>query len=306
MRNSLDHLPERKRQDLAWALKVLFEEFEAATIHGSSGHKRRAEILKVVLFGSYATGKWVADPVGGYFSDYDLLIVVNDPRLTDPLDFWGKADERLTRDHLVTERLSAPVNFIVHDLPDVNEQLRLGRYFFKDVARDGVALYEAPGHDFVSAGDLSPAEALKEARNYFDEWFRSASQYRITAEDHVHRGADWTKKAAFEYHQAVERLYTCTLLVGTLYAPKTHRLNFLRSRTEDMDGRLAAAWPRATKADRRCFELLRRAYVEARYSPHYKVSARELAWIGERVAELSALVEQVCLERLAAMADRAV
>lgn len=95
MRTSLDHLPERKRQDLAWLLKVLFEEFEAAIAGGASAHKRRAAILKVVLFGSYAVGKWVEDPVGGYFSDYDVLVVVNDPKLTDVLDYWAKADERL-------------------------------------------------------------------------------------------------------------------------------------------------------------------------------------------------------------------
>ena len=254
----------------------------------------------MILFGSYATEQWVEDPVGGYFSDYDLLVVVNDPRLTDPLDYWGKADQRLARDYLVTKRLTAPVNFIVHDLADVNEQLRRGRYFFKDVARDGIALYEAPGQDFSQPGALGPAEALGEATGYFEEWFSTATGFADTARYSMEQ--DRSKEAAFLLHQAVERLYTCVLLVGTLYAPKTHRLSFLRARAEDQDSRLAAAWPRTSRADRRSFELLRRAYVEARYSPHYKISARELAWLAEHVAELTALVEQVCQERLAALA----
>jgi len=59
-----------------------------------------------------------------------------------------------------------------------------------------------------------------------------------------------------------------------------------------------AAWPRRTKFEQRCFELLRRAYVDARYSPHYKISAEELAWLGERVAVLQGLVKTVCEERL--------
>jgi len=29
----------------------------------------------------------VDDPVGGYVSDYDLLVVVNDERLTDVLEY---------------------------------------------------------------------------------------------------------------------------------------------------------------------------------------------------------------------------
>lgn len=68
-------------------------------------------ILKVILYGSYARDDWVADPVGGYFSDYDLLVVVSDERLTDTLDYWAKADDHLRREYGIAKRLSAPVNF---------------------------------------------------------------------------------------------------------------------------------------------------------------------------------------------------
>lgn len=58
------------------------------------------------------------------------------------------------------------------------------------------------------------------------------------------------------------------------------------------------AWPREGKKDKRCFELLRQAYVNARYSPEYRITNEELTWLGERVVELQRLVEAVCLERL--------
>lgn len=300
MQTSLEHLPARKRQDLALAVKVLFEEFEAAVAHGTSGHKRSAEILKIVLFGSYATGKWVEDPLGGYFSDYDLLVVVNDPRLTDVVDYWGKADERLTREYLTLGRLSAPVSFIVHDLADVNDQLRRGRYFFKDIVRDGIALYEAAGHPLASPVDLAPSEALIDAQGYFDEWFESADNFSRLAGVAAESGM--LKEAAFLYHQTTERSYTCFLLVMTLYSPKSHRLNYLRSLSEQIDPRMVEAWPREAKSERRGFELLRRAYVEARYSPHYKITAQELAWLSERATVLKMIVEIICRERLAALA----
>jgi len=86
--------------------------------------------------------------------------------------------------------------------------------------------------------------------------------------------------------------------VLTLYSAKSHKLNFLRSQAEQLDARLIAAWPRATKVEQRCFELLRRAYVDARYSPHYKISAEDLAWLGERVVALLGLVRVVCEDRL--------
>jgi hypothetical protein len=95
------------------------------------------------------------------------------------------------------------------------------------------------------------------------------------------------------------------LLTLTLYSPKSHKLNFLRSQAEGHNARLIEAWPRDTKFAQRCFELLRRAYVEARYSPHYTITAEDLAWIGERVAVLRELVRTVCEERLAALESSA-
>ena len=83
-----------------------------------------------------------------------------------------------------------------------------------------------------------------------------------------------------------------------LYSPKSHKLNFLRSQAEQLDGGLIGVWPRRTKFEQRCFELLRRAYVDARYSPHYKISAEELAWLGERVTVLQDLVKATCEEQL--------
>ncbi len=257
MKTSLDHLPEAKRRELARAVEILFAEFEAVTAGGHSEHKRDAQILKVILFGSYARGDWVDDPVGGYVSDYDLLVVVNHERLTDVLEFWAGADDHLLREYQIAQRLTAPVNFIVHSLADVNERLKHGRYFFTDIVRDGIALYEAPGHPFDRPKKLEPAEALAEGEKYFAEWFESAQRRQELARVALSKG--YSKEAAFDLHQTAERLYHCVLLVLTLYSPKSHKLNFLRSQAEQLDDRLAAAWPRGAKFEQRCFELLRRA-----------------------------------------------
>jgi HEPN domain-containing protein len=110
-------------------------------------------------------------------------------------------------------------------------------------------------------------------------------------------------EGAFVLHQAVERLYHCVLLVLTLYRPKSHKLNFLRSHAEELAPELIEAWPRGDKASRRCFELLRQAYVNARYSPHYEIKDDELRWLSKRVSILQELVKTVCERRLAP-ADR--
>ena len=98
MKTDLDHLPAPKQRELKHVVRVLFEEFEAVTAGATQPWKKRARILKVILYGSYARGDWVDDPIGGYQSDYDILVVVNDARLTDPVEYWGPADDRLMRD----------------------------------------------------------------------------------------------------------------------------------------------------------------------------------------------------------------
>jgi len=299
MKSGLDYLPDAKRRELERVVEILFSEFEAAIAGGKAEFKKQGQILKVILFGSYARGDWVDDPVGGYVSDYDLLVVVNDEKLTDVLEFWAGADEHLLREYQTTHRLTAPANFIVHSLADLNKRLKRGQYFFLDILRDGAALYDAPGYPLERPKKLKPAEALKEAQAYFDEWFPSAEAFARGAQFYI--GEDRPKEAAFSFHQATERLYHCVLLVLTLYSPKSHKLNFLRSQCEQLIPEMAKAWPRATRFERRCFELLRRAYVDARYSPHYKINREELAWLGGRIEVLQGLVKQACDARLEAL-----
>lgn len=296
MKIGLDHLPEGKQRELALAVRILFEEFDAVRGRASQQWKKSGRILKVVLYGSYARGDWVDDPVGGYKSDYDILIVVSDDRLTDIVDFWSVADDRLLREASISKSLSAPVNFIVHSLMDVNNQLERGRPFFIDIVEHGVALYEAEGYAFAVPRKLSPEAAKTEAQVHFDRWFAGASEFLATAR--FTQGEGWKNRSAFLLHQATEQLYHCVLLVLTLYSPKSHKLNFLRSQAEQVTPGLIDAWPREEKFERRAFELLRQAYVNARYSPHYKISEKELAWLTERVAVLRQLVERACRERL--------
>lgn len=296
MRTDTDHLPGQKQQELRAAVRILFEEFAAAICNTTAPWKKQGRILKVILYGSYARGDWVDDPVGGYKSDYDLLVVVNDERLTDVVDYWATADDRLMREMTITQTLSAPVSFIVHSLKDVNKQLEQGRPFFTDIAAQGIALYEAEGFPFATATKLAPDAARSEAQKHFNQWYESACRYLETGLEQ--REKRWDREAAFSLHQAAERLYHCTLLVLTLYSPKSHKLGFLRGHAEEIAPALIGAWPRNDRFSRRCFELLRQAYVNARYSPHYKVSDEELNWLGERVAMLQGLVRDVCSRHL--------
>ncbi|MGN6279016.1 MAG: HEPN domain-containing protein [Sphingomonas sp.] len=300
MRTDLDHLPAGKRRELERVVEILFEEFGDA--NGLATGKRKAgRILKIILFGSYARGGWVDEPhtAKGYQSDYDLLIIVNQAELTDRATYWHRAEERLIREMTITKTLRTPVNFIVHTLQEVNDALAHGRFFFIDIARDGVALYQADDKPLHSPRPKTPQQALDLAREYFEEWFPAAMKRYEGAEFYLSR--EHLKDAAFDLHQAVERLYHCVLLVCTFYTPHVHNIAFLRSQADKVDARLAQVWPRETRECRARFEKLKEAYVKARYSKHYRISAKELTWLAERIEELGQAVHAVCSDRISAL-----
>lgn len=293
MKKSLDHLPARKQAELRQVVEIVRAAFEEAVSTRRADRLKNGKILKIILYGSYARGDWVHDPVGRYFSDFDLLIVVDHEDLTDG-EFWYEAENRTMP---VGPDIRTPVSLIVHSLDDVNEQLDRGRYFFADIVREGVLLYDTPGVRLHKPADLKARVALEEAERHYEKWMASAAEFQAGAGFYIARRS--ANLAAFSLHQAAEHLYHCLLLVVTLYSGKAHNLAFLRKKAEAIDPSLAEAWPRDTKFERRCFELIREAYVKARYSEHYKISDEELAWLATRVADLRTLVDDMCKRRLA-------
>jgi predicted nucleotidyltransferase len=298
MRTDLDHLPPQKQRELERVVQLIFEEFDDAFALAKHEWKKAGRILKVILYGSYARGTWVDEPhtAKGYRSDFDLLIIVSDKRLTDRVKYWAKLDERLMREYGVTGTLQTPVNFIVHTLQEVNDGLAHGRYFFMDVKAEGIAVYQSDDTELHTPKPKTPTQALTMAEGYFEEWFPLAASAKKGF--HFFLSQQEWRDAAFILHQATERLYHCVLLVTTFYTPHVHNLGFLRTQAERIDPRLTYVWPRDLKKDRARFEKLKDAYVKARYSKHYRVTKEELEWLGAQVEELGRVVHEVCSERI--------
>ncbi|OYY90795.1 MAG: DNA-binding protein [Sphingomonas sp. 28-66-16] len=297
MRNDIDHLPPIQMNELEKVKQVLMEEFSDAVSRSTTASRKLGKIYKIILFGSYARGDWVDEPEHGYQSDFDLLVVVSHRDLTDVEHYWYVAEDKILRD----DSIGRPVNIIVHSLEEVNEALGRGQYFWVDIARDGIALYELPCHSLATPMPLTPIDAFEMARGYFEDWLGKLDRSIRTVELQLAEGngeLGWRKDAAFMLHQATERAYICFLLVRTLYFPRSHNVKFLRSLSEDKDARLIAAWPREARLDRRRFELLKRAYVEARYSASYEIGTDDLTAIASSVRALRDIVEQLSLERL--------
>ncbi|GFE77884.1 HEPN domain-containing protein [Novosphingobium sp. TCA1] len=297
MRKDIDHLPAVQQGELEKAKATLMSEFEIATSRATQPWKKNGRILKIVLFGSYARNDWVDEPENGYHSDYDILIIVSHENLTDIAEYWYVAEDKMLRDPAIGRQ----VNIIVHTLQEVNEALNKGEYFWVDIARDGIALYELPGTTLAMPQPLTATDALEMATKYFEEWLPKIDRSITTGQEQMQKGANdlgWRKEASFSFHQAVERSYICYLLVLRHYFPRSHNIKFLRSLAEDREPCLVEAWPREDRLSRRRFELLKRAYVEARYSDSYEISLEDLEKVAEMVGELRRIVEAVCVKRL--------
>jgi uncharacterized protein len=297
MRVDLDHLPEVQQAELARVRDTLMAEFSQAISGATQPWKRNGRILKIILFGSYARDDWVDEPENGYQSDFDLLIIVNHDSLTDIADYWYIAEDKILHDPAV----GRPVNIIVHTLQEVNQALERGEYFWVDIVRDGIALYELPNHSLAAPKPLAPVDAYQMAKRHFDDQMSAALRWIKLAEfsgEQAFADMSWRKTAAFNLHQATETVYACFLLTRTLYFPRSHNIKFLRSLAEDKEARLIEAWSRESRADRRRFELLKRAYVEARYSASYEIGVEDLDAVAASVKQLRELVQAVCRDHL--------
>ncbi|GAK72768.1 putative nucleotidyltransferase [Agrobacterium rubi TR3 = NBRC 13261] len=301
MKSSLDHIPPRKQRELARALEILHEEFEDALGEGTADFKKRGRILKIILFGSYARGTFVDEPhtMKGYRSDFDLLVIVNNRKLTDFAEYWYKAADRLIRDSFI----ETPAQFIVHSLREVNTQLKEGHYFFSDIRKEGIVLYELDDEPLAEPKPLTAEDRLRVAREHFESRYSFGTYNAKLAMQAVNDKQ--FKHAAFLVHQTLEQAYSCALLTLTNYGPASHNIKFLRSLAEEQDLRLVEAFPRDHHRERAWFNTINEAYVKARYSKHFEISEEALVWLGERTTHLLERVKMVCEEHLTKLAEKA-
>lgn len=279
MTASLNHLPERKRAELARIVSIIRQSAPQAEM--------------IILFGSYARGDAVEDVTTQghttyeYSSDFDILVIVQSKSLADNLDLWYGIEDEAGKLPVQT-----PVKIIAHELDFVNKKLEKGQYFFSDIKKDGIILYDSKNCRLAEPKELSPKERLGQAKADFEQWFESANNFYFGYECHLKE--KHYKHAAFNLHQAAECYYGAVLLVYTNYKPKTHDLDTLRRLAANHDPAFFSAFPLRTKQERDRFDLLRQAYVGARYHDDYKITPQELKYLARCVELLREQTHKSC------------
>jgi uncharacterized protein len=256
-----------------------------------------ADIERVILFGSHARGDWVDDPVGGYLSDFDVLVLVGSQAFAADEALWTDCQE-----HAREVAGDTPVSLIAHTVDDVRQQLAQGSSFFRDVMTEGVALYDA-GRITVAVPELKPAQRLELAQVSFTRYFEHAAQLYGSFERNLAHGSHAI--AAFELHQVAETIYKAVLLVFTAYQPKLHDLDEFGRRCARVAPDIGPLVPSDAPDRKRLAALLCAAYVDARYSFSFEVSREDLEALAQYVSAFRARAERACRQRLAELAARA-
>ncbi len=298
MKDRIDHLPHVKQRELQRVLEVIFEEFEDGLKEGGGGVQEARSYRQGNFVRILCTRHPVDEPHTGkgYRSDFDLLIIVNNRKLAD-FDFWRKTEDRLMR----LRDVQTPVNFIVHSLREVNTRIKEGRYFFTDIRKEGIVLYELDPDPLAQPGILNPEDAYRIAKEYFDDRLPHARNFVLTANFCIETGI--FKEAAFLLHQAIEQAYSTFLLVTTNYSPSSHNLKFLRRLSEGQRNELAKAWPQDQQRYKARFNIVNEAYVKARYSPHFDITEEALRWLLRQTNALIDEIEKICAVQLKKMSE---
>lgn len=282
MKTSLSHLPQIKQEQILQIADIIKEVVNPEMI---------------ILFGSYAKGTYVEHKYRGkdgihydYISDYDFLVVTNNSEAKT------SGQESLIMDR--ADRFEPAINLEIHELSYINKGLEIGEYFFVDIVKEGIILYDKGDAKFVEPRELTKAEKKEKAQRYFDTWFPQVNAFINGAVFYLNDNE--LKIGAFILHQATESLYYATLLVFTDYKPKVHNLWKLRKKSKPYSEELFSVFRAETdKNEEHLFDLLKRGYIDARYRTDYFITKEELTLLIDRVKKMENIVESICKLKIA-------
>lgn len=260
------------------------------------------KIDKIILFGSYARGDWVKDMymeghiTYSYESDLDILIILKKGKYSHikAINMEYKIIKKLEEKQLERDPW---VSIIIEPISTVNEQLRIGQYFFSDIKKEGILLYDSASHKLSEPAELDKEEVRKIAREDYDYWYNRGVEF-FTGVSFYAFERNQPAIAAFHLHQVTESFYHAILLVFSGYKPKTHDIKKLKGMVSSYHEDLLKIFHFDTPQQTRCFELLRDAYVEARYNKEYKITQEQLSYLTERIKKLKNVTEKICLAKI--------
>lgn len=285
MKKSIAYLPKNKQEDLYYLVSMI--------------RKKLPEAVMIILYGSYARNEYVdyneriefGIPVA-FMSDYDILVVthgISDKKAGSILhsikDIYFKYPDTQT-----------PVQFINESIYSLNQNLSERRYFYTKIKMEGIILYDSGQFKLARRRKLRYDEIKQQAEEYFEEKFDRANSFLRSA-NHDYNDVDY-RMGSFHLHQACENYYHTIRLVFTLDGNKLHNLDELFTSVKSYSDDLKNVFPQNTTEENRLFELLKAAYVEARYNMKFIVTKEDIDALTPKVELLRDITARICLQQI--------
>ena len=291
MKRSIKRLPKRTQEELAVLQELILSNL--------------TNVRMIILYGSYARGKYVIwdetyDERGVttyYQSDLDILVIC------DTRD--ANKAERHAREVIVPKydtrmegkRHPAPPNIIVETPVTINRAIRRKHYFFYEIIKDGILLYDN-GTFHIGKPEKLPYREIKQyAEEEYEECFPLAEGF-LRHGELAYEDGDY-KLGSFLLHQACERFYKSFTLVYNGIRPKSHELKVLGAMVRSCSREFANVFPTHTFEDNKAFDKLCRAYVEARYNRLFTVSKEQYEYMLAQTEVLHEVTIRECAARMA-------
>ena len=167
MKTTTDHLPEQKRRELESIVGII---------------RATTRVEMIILFGSYARGDFVdcdfrydhkEDHFTSYESDFDILVIVRSEKIADDVKIWYKVENQIRRN------IRTPLTLIAEAIEHVNEKLSVGRYFYADIKKEGILLYDSKCFQLARAKKLTPEMKKMLAEEDSNLWFPKAKDFFV-------------------------------------------------------------------------------------------------------------------------------
>lgn len=289
MKTSLSFLPANKQEELQTLVKYILEEAFDTKI--------------IILFGSYATGKYVdydqREEYGvrtSFQSDYDIVVLT--PRkkvmINTILRRLDDANEKYMKGHHFSTR--TPAHFLAYSVESFNKGIREGRYFFTDIVKEGIVIYNSGEYEIEPVRELNYSQILKLSQEYYNEYYESAEDFLDGAKYYYSK--ERYKKASFLLHQALENYLLAIILTDSLYSPKCHSIKELLKESKMFTPDAVLCFPDDTPENKRLINLLEDAYVQSRYNKDFIVTKEDCDEIIRRLERLRILVKDFCLAKI--------
>jgi uncharacterized protein len=209
---------------------------------------------------------------------FDLLVITSNDN--------NQADhEILQKIDLMASSLDCEVIAVVQSLDAVNELIAKNSRFLTTLYHKAVLVYNRGNSTLITPPAAPPYETSKsKLETTWNKCFCIAERFYKTACFCLDNG--WNEKALFDLHQATQHTCMALLRIYTGYRSTTHNLSRLLAHIENFSFIPSTIFPCSTEEETALFNLLNKAYSDARYKEDYSIPTEIASLLKRRVQQL--------------------